>query len=397
MDKRILIFMREDLLEPAGGPAAVCYYYSIEQSKRNENIFDFLECEGNNKALHEKEKWLEKLPGFIKAFYDIVKNIIKTKMLLSGIYPVDKINFGIYDIVHFHDALSLYLYKYQLEGYKGKVILQSHTPQPQRQELIANLPKYVKYFIPNLNKKYEKIDRFAFERADFIVFPCPEAEEPYVNNWPYYKTIQENRKDSYRYVLTGIPTGIPKRNRESVRKELGIIETDFMVSYVGRHNEVKGYNSLKRIGEKILNLYDDLWVVCAGKEEPLTRLEHPRWVEIGWTKDAYSYISAADVFVLSNKETYFDIVMLEILSLSQVVIASRTGGNKYFEKMGCDGVLLYNTEEEAVELLNKVKQMTPEERTALGQKNKAFYEKNHTVSAMYDSYIELLKEISRTF
>lgn len=397
MDKRILIFMREDLLEPAGGPAAVCYYYNIEQNKRNENIFDFLECEGNNKALHEKEEWLEKLPGFIKVFYDIVKNIVKTKILLSGIYPVDKINFGIYDIVHFHDALSLYLYKYQLEGYKGKVILQSHTPQPQRQELIANLPKYVKYFIPNLNKKYEKIDRFAFERADFIVFPCPDAEEPYVNNWPYYKTIQENRKDSYRYLLTGIPTCIPKRNKETVRKELGIIETDFMVSYVGRHNEVKGYNSLKRIGEKILNQHDDLWVVCAGKEEPLTRLEHPRWVEIGWTKDAYSYISAADVFVLSNKETYFDIVMLEILSLGQVVIASRTGGNKYFEKMTCDGVLLYDTEEEAVELLNRVKQMTPEERTVLGQKNKAFYEKNLTVSAMYDSYIELLKEISKTF
>lgn len=394
MKKRILVFYPKSTQKPAGGPNAVCYFYNKEQEKRNDSYFELLDIKENNQKLHAREQKIKKLPLFLTKLYYNFKKVIKVIVLLYGDYPVEQFDFNKYDVVHFHTAISLYLYRKQLASFKGKVLIQSHTPQPPSHELIANLPTFIKYIIPNLRKEYERIDRYAFNRADYIIFPCPEAEEPYANNWPYYTTIKEEKKANYRYVLTGIPASFPMRVKEDIRTELNIQVSDFMICYVGRHNEVKGYDSLKCIGENILRQHNDTWVVCAGKEEPLKRLEHPRWVEIGWTTDAHSYINAADVFVLPNKETYFDIVMLEILSLGKIVIASRTGGNKYFEKMGCEGVLLYNTEDEAIKLLNKVKFMTECERMALGKKNKEFYEKYHTVAVMYDSYIDLLKEIT---
>ena len=394
MKEKILVFYPKSDKKPAGGPNAVCYFYNKEQEIRNDSYFELLNIKENNQELHIREQNIEKLPLFLAKLYYNIKEVIKVIVLLYGNYPVDKFDFKKYDIVHFHTAISLYLYRKQLSSFRGKILIQSHTPQPPSQELLANLPKFIKYIIPNLEKKYERIDRFAFSRADYIIFPCPEAEEPYINNWSYYKTIKEQKKESYRYVLTGIPASVPKRTSEDIRSELNIQVSDFMICYVGRHNEVKGYDSLKSIGIKFLKHHNDAWFVCAGKEEPIKRLEHPRWIEIGWTTDAHSYIYAADVFVLPNKETYFDIVMLEILSLGKIVIASRTGGNKYFEKMKCEGVFLYNTEDEAINLLNKVKLMNVSERKELGEKNKEFYEKYHTVAAMYDSYIDLLKEIT---
>ena len=85
--------------------------------------------------------------------------------------------------------------------------------------------------------------------------------------------------------------------------------------------------------------------------------------------------------------------MIEVLALGKIVIASRTGGNKYFEKAGVDGVLLYDTIEEACNLLDKIKNMPAEERAALGKKNREYFE-NHLTSEKYvHNYISLLNEI----
>ncbi len=50
------------------------------------------------------------------------------------------------------------------------------------------------------------------------------------------------------------------------------------------------------------------------------------------------------------KETYFDLVMLEVLSLGKIIIASYTGGNKYFKSSFAKGVFTYSKLEEAAQL-----------------------------------------------
>lgn len=56
-------------------------------------------------------------------------------------------------------------------------------------------------------------------------------------------------------------------------------------------------------------------------------------------------------------------------------------------------MLLYDTIDEAVELLKKVKSMSAEKKAVLEQKNREFYIAHLSSSAMYDSYMVMLNDI----
>jgi glycosyltransferase involved in cell wall biosynthesis len=150
---------------------------------------------------------------------------------------------------------------------------------------------------------------------------------------------------------------------------------------------------LRKVGEKILHEDLNIYFLIAGKEEPLKGINNDRWIEAGWTNDPHSLIAAADVFVLPNKETYFDIVMLEVLSLGKIVVASNTGGNKYFRKINAEGIFLYNSINEAISLINRVKDMPGEEKARLEQINKRLFNEKFTSEIFCNNYIELLNEL----
>lgn len=395
MKPKVLVYLQEEKLVPHGGPLAVGYYYRKEMNKRNENIFCFIQKEQKVEV-----RWLRKiilkLPRSINKVQRFFRGVFYFRRLLKGKIYAKKRDFSEYDIIHFHQSMDLFLERYNLENYRGAVILQSHSPLPYSLERMTDLSPLYRLFIPGFADKFLGIDKYAFERADHIIFPCEDAEEPYLNNWKDYARIKSLKQNTYHYILTGIESVSIKKERKQILQELNIQEADhgFIISYVGRHNFVKGYDLLKSIFSRYIELNENSWLIAAGKEEPFVRLNHKHWIEVGFTTDPYSYIAASDVFVLPNRVTYFDIVMIEVLSLGKIVIASRTGGNKFFEKCGLGGVLLYDSEEEAVLLLDKVCKMTTSERRVLEEENKLFFEKYLTASAMYNSYISVLRSIS---
>lgn len=391
---RVLFYLKEDNLAPKGGPLAVGYYYKQEFDKRGITNVDFLKGGDKNAGfLKQEQKFLKILPVFIRNKYWDFRVLRSYRRLLEGNPGQVSVDLSQYDMIFFHQTSDMFQARNSLLNYKGLVVLQSHSPLPYGQEACTDMPQKYKKRIKNIEEKYERLDRYAFERADYLVFPCQEAEEPYFNNWPFFRELKKSNPDKFKYILTGIPEALPKRTREIVRKELNIPDNDLLISYVGRHNTVKGYDLLKSIALNIFAKNSNVWVVSAGKESPFTRLEHDRWKEIGWTNDAFSYITASDVFLLPNRVTYFDIVMLEILSLGKIVVASRTGGNKLFERHKVKGVFLYDTIDEAVSILLSIKEMPEEERTKLGKENYLFYKEHCTVPNMVDSFLSLIDKL----
>lgn len=386
MNKQVLVYFNEDAIAPKGGPAAVCYYYYQEQKQKNEHRFDFLPSGRGAKRRKVKKKWYSKGLDNLHILGAIAKMLYLKPRAVS-------FDFLSYDLIHFHSTDSLYQARTSLEVYTGKVLLQSHSPEPRGREMFAALPAWIRVLCPFFKRGFEKMDRYAFNRADYLLFPCVEAEEPYYHTWPYFKTIHEIKPNAFKYVLTGIPVAKANRGRNEILLEQGIPGDSFILSYVGRHNQIKGYDILKEIGSKYLEEDKESWILCAGMEAPLKGLPHHRWREIGWTTDPHSYISASDVFILPNRETYFDIIMMELLSLGKIVIASRTGGNKWFAKNHCPGVFLYDSTENALNLIRYVRSLPVEERNRLGDDNKKFYQDHLTVARMYDSYICLLDEL----
>ncbi len=381
---KALIFMQEDKLTPRGGPFAVGYYLNEERRACGDTCIEFLPPSQPQDQAPTKRR------GRLRSLFS---RMASTFAYLYKAPPENTFDFSPYDIVHFHETSELYKQRGNLKNYRGTVILTSHCPVPYHRERYLGFSRAEKVLYRAMYSRLKGVDRYAFSRADYIFFPCQEAEEPYADTWPEFSTIADTKRDAFRYVLTGIPPAKAAKTRAQVCEMCGIDEGRFIVSYVGRHNKVKGYARLLRIGEQVLSQHPDVQFLVAGKETPLHGLQHERWHEVGWTTDPHSYIAASDVFVLPNEATYFDIVMLEVLSLGCIVVASRTGGNKYFEKNGVEGIFLFDTEEEAVAHIAAIKAMTPEQRAALGAKNKAYYEAHLTSGAMYRAYVQQLTTI----
>lgn len=379
---KVLLYLDETKLAPVGGPLGVGYNIKIELEKRGKTCIFFLPGMVKKKRKGKAAqifRWIKSFAEFY--FFPSKKN---AKMLNE------------FDAVHFHSVKALYKERRALKYYNGVVLVTSHSPVPMSKEMFSDvISKFpvLKHATFLLNW-FRKMDRYAFINADYIVFPCPEAEEPYINNWPEYSDIKMRRQNCYRYALTGIVPATAKNTRAAIRKELGIDESVFVISYVGRHNEVKGYDQLKLLGERILSKNPQDYFLICGKQFPLTGIQNDRWHEIGWTTDAHSYIAAADVFVLPNKETYFDLIMLEVLSLGKIVVASRTGGNRYFERNKVPGVFLYDTLDEAELLLGKINEMPKEQRMKLEKANKTFFDQNLTSKQFVDSCLKIYEEVT---
>jgi len=390
MDK-VLIYMQRPLLKPTGGPTGYCYNLATQLEKRGEKNIHFIESvvsdvSGfNNRVKNIRCNWLRFLITIAKSFYR------KTQMLY-GLKHKAMVDLNEYDVVHFHSTDDMFQCRDSLKTYKGKVVLTSHSPTILSKEYFSYLTPWEQKYMRWYYKKMIRMDEYAFNRADYIFFPCEEAEEPYHNNWNDFGPFKEKNTSKFRYLLSGINPCQTKVDKKDVRQKYGIPESAFVVCYVGRHNELKGYDTLKKIGEALLK-QDDVYVLVAGKEEPMKGLEHPRWIEVGWTNDPHSIIAASDVFILPNRETYFDLVLLEVLSLGKIVVASYTGGNRYFDKLKPNGILNYKNAEDALECLSDVKNMSSEECEQLEVLNKRMFDEYFTSEVFAENYVRLLESL----
>lgn len=392
MKEKVLVYMLEERLKPTGGPAG--YVYNLREALRGQNELNvFFRHSEQGKETYRGI--YNKLPNQLKNLYRIRYRNKEFKALNSNEPHITKEILNDYDYIHFHSTDEIFKIRDSLTNYRGKVILTSHTPKPSYLEIIEDLytPYERKRYAKERLKTFEEIDQYAFDHADYIIFPCEEAEEPYYDNWSAYKEVKERNKEKYRYLLTGTRACKAKLSRQEVLLKYNIPEDAFVISFVGRHNETKGYDSLKRMGETLLAQNPKVYFLIAGKEEPLQGICHERWIEVGWTDDPHSIIAASDIFVLPNKNTYFDLVLLEVLSLGKPVVASYTGGNKYFKRIGAEGIKLYHTEKEAIDLINKMQGLTIEEMAQLGRKNKVLFEKTFSNEVFGKQYLQMIESL----
>lgn len=389
--KKVLIYMDEEELASVGGPTG--YVYNIKKEMQEKRIFDDIEFSFLHNTVKFK-KMKKYVPKFIKDKRNKNRYLNMSNNIVNGQSHRANDDLNKYDIIHFHSTYAMYTVKDSLKDFNGSVVLTSHSPKVLHKEFIEDYIDDEQYSKnKEMLEKLDIMDEYAFNRADYIIFPCEYAEEPYYNSWNKYKSIHDLNRDKYRYLPTGIPQKKYDVSASEIRKKYGIPEDAFVISYVGRHNETKGYDQIKIMAEDLLKKYDNIYFLIAGKEEPLQGLSNDRWIECGWTNIASSIINASDVFLLPNKETYFDLVMLEVLSLGKVVLATETGGNKYFKSAASEGIHFYdyNNINGAVEELESLYKLSNEDIKKLGQENYLLYKEHFTSEKFLKEYIELLK------
>lgn len=386
--KKTLIYMQRPLLKPTGGPTGYCYNLATQLEKMGVKDVEFIESVVNdvsgfnNRVKQIKWNWLRFLITIAKGFYR------KSKMLY-GFNHRALVDLNKYDIVHFHSTDDLFQCRDSLKSYRGTVVLTSHSPTILSKEYFSYLTPWEQKYMGWFYKRMIQMDEYAFNRADYVIFPCEEAEEPYHNNWEHFDSYKSQNPLKFKYLLSGITPCSAKINKSDIRAKYEIPQDAFVISYAGRHNELKGFDYLKEIGSLLLKK-DNVYFLVAGKEEPIKGLHHPRWIEIGWTTDPHSIIAASDLFILPNRETYFDLIMLEVLSLGKIVLASYTGGNRYFDKEKPHGIFTYNNIDEAIMTASLIMNMSIEERTRLEELNKNLFQDSFTSETFAKNYVNLL-------
>lgn len=383
----ILIFKNKNDLRPVGGPSG--YIYNLKTGLDN---LSFENCSISYLDLppstgQKRLSIIKKLPKWFSTFLIRVYTIKKYKKILKSPGQFD---FTKYDIVHFHSTIDMYYYRKALEKYKGVVLLNSHCPKAQHKEIIED---YISKKTYNKNKKFfdklEIIDEYSFNRADYIIFPCLEALEPYFASWPKFREIYELKKESFLYLITGIKKVIASKPKDYIRKKYNIPLNAKLICFAGRHNSTKGYDLLINLHK----LCPEYYFLIAGSNEGVDYPKDSHWIEVGWTNDPYSIISAADVFILPNKQTYFDLILLEVLSLGVPCIISRTGGNKYFERFRSKGIGFFDTLDDLVINLKKFFKNDSSFYENANKENKQIFDKNFTNEIFAMNYINILKQI----
>lgn len=390
-----LIFMDKNRLEPIGGPTGYLYNLYIELEKmKNKDVF-WLDDPKQKRHMRMK-KIFKRLPKTITKQYYSYKKKNELDSICNKVFNNEEkkslnINLEHYDIIHFHSTLDMFLNQDLLKNYKGKIAITSHSPEVFYKELIDRIDKEKYLANKSYYDKLEMIDEYSFNRADYIIFPCEEAEEPYYHTWNKYDEIKKNNIKKFRYIPTGIQDINVRYDNKFIRNKFNIPENAFLISYVGRHNEIKGYDKLKIIGREIINEYDNVYFLIAGKESPIKGLENNRWIEVGWSDLPNEIINSSDLFILPNKETYFDLILLQVLALGKNILLTETGGNKYFKKFNSDGLFYYDYENvnQAIDIIKKL----INSNIRSNNKNRKIFEENFTIEKFAKDYINLIDSL----
>lgn len=304
-----------------------------------------------------------------------------------------------HDVVHAHytrDA-DVLLRLRESGRWTGKIILSSHCPEAPALEMSAILkPKhYCDRYYGQVEKVLLERDLAAFRGADAWVFPSEGAMEPYHQTLPGFTELAKHKTVRF------LPTGIRAKDRpthEAVCARRMAPPEAPQITFVGRHESVKGYDLFVEAGMRFLDEHPTAHIVCAGTG-PIRPPSHPRWHELGRINDVPALMAASDLFVLPNRRTYYDLVLIEALSAGIPVLATATGGNRDVA-VQCDAVRLAPpTADGLLAGLRAIADIPPDERERLRGVARAHYETAHTetrfASAYLDTMRSLLDELSR--
>lgn len=338
---KILIWTKNIDMTCKGGPMGYCGniknyllrnpcdeidFYPQEATTENESVKKVSFKKGIS-ALLQKNKYTN--------FFVVIYRIYFKKYPLSR---ADEALLSKYDYVHVHLAAEILRTFQHFNNGKTKVILTTHTPEPLIDEYIDRYGvRRLMTIFPFIRRFLLKRETLAYEKCNYIMFPVPEAKEPYEHKSMAHRDVFKAVSKKFFYVPTAIDELENTSSPTCCLDKFNIPENALKLCYVGRHNTVKGYDLLKRIAQKTWEKNPDVYFIVGGKQEPLCGLDDKRWIELGWVKTS-DLLNEVDAFILPNKETYFDIILLEVLRQGVPVIISRTGGNKWMDAKKIEGI-----------------------------------------------------------
>jgi len=299
---RALIYTNYNLNKNSGGPIGFFYKCIYENNPTNTDII-LLGNSKNNFFL-------------LKIFLFLFKIIFKLLRQNNVYYNLETfINFKAYKypVLYFHDIYTFHNVRKFIRK-NQKVILQSHSP-------VTPLEEYIDYNGKKNSKKIKKIQDYCFKRANYIVLPNKECVSI------YKKLITPKQK--IEFITTGIKNIKADQN-------LCILDDKVNLLYIGRKIDVKGFDNLITNFNEVLKIRKDirLFIIGSGK-----KIIGENIYDLGTSEIVYDWINSVDFVISNNKQSYFDLNIIETIALGTPLIMTTTEGHEFFKNR--KGIISY--------------------------------------------------------
>lgn len=395
---KILIWNKSLPLKNAGGPAGYLY-----------NIHSYLKVHPVEEISFYSDKIEESEHVNDRGLKRIIKNIVAgclgrvliVKRFFSQLTRNNELSheeieiLKTFDFVHFHtfvDARS-YLKSIRKNVPKIKVILTTHTPEPYCDEYCGTFGISWILKMPGLRNVCIGKETQCISEVDYLMFPVPQVKEVYVSKSPLFEKAFKKTEDKTFYVPTAIIDVVDSSNVGYLEGK--IMDDSLRVCYVGRHCAVKGYDFLKAIAAEAFSMNLNVSFIIGGSLNGISKLTDNRWLELGWV-NTVNLLREIDVFILPNQQTFYDLILLEVIRSGKPVLLTSTGGNKYFEKYQSPGMFYcdYGNVEQACEQLKKLIAYKEHDKLpVLGEANRHLYEKTSTLPVYVEKYLAEINKL----
>lgn len=191
-------------------------------------------------------------------------------------------------------------------------------------------------------------------------------------------------------------------DRTRLRKQLGVVEDEFLWLAVGRLEEQKDYPTLLKAFQ-ILSLDNSKSQLMVAGQGPLLEYLKQRTLDLGISdraiflglrRDIPSLLDAADGFVLSSAWEGLPNVVMEAMAAGKPVVATSVGGVPELVQDGISGYIVPPRDPEALAAaMLKMMSLLEEERKAMGQTGRAHIEANYSLDHMVDQWEKLYREL----
>lgn len=407
--KSVIIFFNGELKKRQGGPST--YLYNLLESFKKK----YPETEKNNfyiakenifiKFIFKKSLSTQENLSFFSLFLKKIKVVIRNitiywkpfaRLYLNisvkksyKIFNQYKNDFLRANIIHFHSVLDFPFFK-KIVGKKTIKVLTIHSPASIAHEIPQEDLKFL--FL----NQVAKIEKESMVWADGFIYPCKESVENHIKNFSFFQKILSTKK--IYYCPTCVESLNVLKNKKEIRDYYNIPNSCFLISYIGRHIKVKGFDLLANAIIEInknLNNNEKLYLITAGKGNLVSYFQQRKeftkiWRHIEWTESPGDIINASDCFVLPNRSSFFDLALLEAMSIGIPIITTQVGGSIFVAKKS-RGIILSKPQIEDIEkaILQIIK--TPEEeRKKMGLINKNSFQLNFIQEKFAQNYINTI-------
>lgn len=388
--KKVLIYLDGNSLSNSGGPKG--YNFNLLDGLKKIGSKNIYFLPSNNKSIIDDatNKFKKINNKFLYSFLKGIRDLYKYLKLIIPFKHKAAVDLNQYDVIHFHDTSSMYSCRKSIKKYTGKIILTTHCPIMPYREGLTMIPKFYKIIFFPIFYYSKHFDKFAIKNADIIISPNKYATESYDKAWRNYHRIA-NKKT--KYLLTGALKPVSVLTKKETLEKYNITANKFYICFIGRHDRVKGYDVLVNVARNFEHKFDDMRFVIAGNPKPLYPPKLSNWFELGFIKDAQNVMAACDVYISANTDTYFDLAIIQAMSVGTIILARRVGGNKFFESDDFPGILLFDTLEELEQKIIYISKLTKLDKKILQDSNVEMYTKFFTTETFAKNYINIINNI----